>query len=507
MAALWSLIAVAILACIAVVGNADLGPGFALVAILGWVVLLPITWPVNGQRRLSDVAFLAGCVFFLTFGLRSMLLLLRSQPELMPALPDPTVLAALAGFHPIHFEALLLATVCWVAFTVGYRAPLGAVVASRIGDARLEALGTGRLAFAVCVLAGCGWAARLAFRAAFPVLENVDPAAYGVGDTLLTYLSVLAPTALVLALLGVVRFPRHPVFIALAASLTVAEIGFALLVGVRTPLFSVALALVAFGVVRSARPGRWLLVLVPVAIVILGATAVYRIPQFFSESRADDPIQRVATTIDRSLELGPVGLAEVGLWNVSARYIGVDSVAQVLLVGPPEPTWGERYLLAVPSALIPRFLWPDKPGTEIAIEFGQDYLAVPSSVTVFVAPTWVGDLLLSFPLLVVPLAMLLLGVTCRVLNDYGWRAQARRSFGMVPYALLLPVAVQADAWISGGIYQATQALAICIVLALFLTRGRLPRQASVSTTMEQGGTRPAAAFVGVEPGPSPGGAA
>lgn len=60
----------------------------------------------KAQRRLSDVAFLAGCVFFLTFGLRSVLLHLRAQPE-RPGPPDPSVVAALAGFLPIHFAALL----------------------------------------------------------------------------------------------------------------------------------------------------------------------------------------------------------------------------------------------------------------------------------------------------------------------------------------------------------------------------------------------------------------
>lgn len=484
MTALWTLIAVAICASIALLANSDAGPGFALVALLGWVVFLPLTWPVKGVRRLSDLAFLAGFVFFLTFGLRSVLLLMRAQPELPGSAPDLTILAALAGFLPIHFDALLLAIVCWVVFTIGYRLPVGSALAAKIGDPGLERLGSDRLAFFICLLAGGGWAARIAFRSTYSTFEHLDPNALGAGDTLLTWVSAFAPAALALALLGVVRFRRHPAFIGLAAGLVLLEVGFALYTGIRTPLFSVGLALVAFGVVRAARPGRWLLIVLPIVLIVFGATVVYRIPQVFSQSRADDPITRFATTLDRSFELGPVGLAEVGLWNVSARYIGVDSVAQVLLAGPPKPDWGERHLLSVPSALIPRFLWADKPRADYVFDFAHTYHGVPGTVVVPYAPTWVGDLLLSFPLLIVPPLMLILGLACRVLNDYGWRAQRRRSFGLVPYALLLPIATQADAWISVGIYQLVQIVAIVVALALVLGLGRLVQRSSEPATSD-----------------------
>lgn len=500
MAALWSLIAVAIFASIAVVANSEVGPGFALVALLGWVVLLPLTRPVKGVRRLLDVALLAGFVYFLTFGVRSVLLLLRSQPQLPGSVPDLTVLAALAGFLPIHFDALVLAIVCWIAFTIAYRSPVGPALAQRIGDPGLERLGTGRLLFFVALLAGAGWAARIGFRSTFSTFEHVDPSVIGAGDTLLTWLTVLAPTALVLALLGVVHFRRHPGFIAMAAGLTLAEIGFALYTGVRTPLFSVALALAVFGIGRTARPGRWLLIVaLPLVLIIFGATAVYRTPMVFSETRSDDAFARFATTLDQSIELGPLGLAEVGLWNVTARYIGVDSVAQVLFIGPPAPDWGEKYLLSAPSALIPRFLWPDKPTTDYVFEFAHTYHGVPSSVVVPYAPTWVADLLLSFPLLVVPLGMVVMGWAGRVLNDYGWRAQAKRSFGLVPYALLLSTAVQADAWISTMIYQVVQIMAVTFGLALLLGVGGLAKRSSTSRANLGGATRQAMPRVGRGP--------
>lgn len=481
MTALWTLIAVAIFASIAVVANSEVGPGFALVALLGWVVFLPLTWPVKGVRRLLDVAFVAGCVYFLTFGLRSVLLLLRAQPELPGVESDLTVLAALAGFQAIHFDALLLAIICWAAFTIAYRLPIGPALAERIGDPGLERLGTGRLAFIICMLGAAGWASRLVFRAALGTFDHVDTSALGASDTLLTWLSAFAPTALVLALLGAMHFRRHPGFIALAAGLTIAEVGFALYTGVRVPLFSVALALAVFGVVRTARPGRWLLIVVlPITLVVFGATAVYRTPFVFSEFRTDDAFSRLATTIDRSLEMGPIGLAEVGLWNVSARYIGVDSVAQVMLIGAPEPDWGARHLLAAPSALIPRFLWPDKPTTNYVYDFAHIYHDVPEAVIVPYAPTWVADLMLSFPLIVIPVPMLILGLACRVLNDYGWRAQLRRSFGLAPYALLLPVAAQSDGWISLSIYLVVQILAISLAVALILGLGALERRPRLS---------------------------
>ena len=504
MAALWSLVAVGIFAAIAVVANSEVGPGFALVALLGWVVFLPLTRPVKGVRRLLDVAFLAGVVYFLTFGVRSVLLLLRTQPELPVSVGDPSVAAVLAGFQPIHFEALVLATVCWIAFTIAYRSPAGPALAARIGDPGLGRLGTGRLLFFIAALAGVGWGARIAFRSAFAGFGHIDPTVLAAGDFFPTWLKVFAPAALVLALLGVVWFRRHPTFIILAAGLTLGEIGFALFVGQRTTLFSAAFALAAFGALQIKRPGRWLVVILPIALVVFGATAVYRNPTVFSSTRADDALSRFATTLDQSIELGPLGLAEIGLWNVSARYIGVESVAQVLLIGPPEPTWGERYLLAAPSSLIPRFLWSDKQTTDYVFDFARTYHGVPNSVVVPYAPTWVADLMLSFPLLIVPLGMVVMGWACRVLNDYGWRAQARRSFGLVPYALLLPVVVQADAWISAIIYDSVQIMAVTFGVALLLGIGAL--QPSSASRAKLGGVVARQAMTRVERGPAARGA-
>jgi len=468
MAALWSLIGVGVFSIAAIVLDGHTGPTLSMIAALGWLVVLPLTWPLRGERRVSDLAFLAGFVFFLSFGLRSIVLLSRSQPTLPGVPTDPAVIA---GFLPIHQDALLLAIVCWIVFTIGYRAPLGASLGAALPDWQADRLSPGRVAAVVLVFGAVGWVARLRFRAAHNTFEVLDPNRVGADETILTWLGVLATTALVLALLGAALYPRNWVFIAMAGTMTIAEIGFALYSGIRTPIFSVALALVAFAPMRLKLRRRWILFAAPVILLVFGATVVYRNPEVFSQARQNNAAQRFETTLERSVELGPVGLTEIALWNLSARYHGPDSVGQVLLLGTKVQSGVERYVLAVPSALIPRFIWRDKPTTIIGIEFARTYFGLTSDQNDAFAPTWVGDFLLSFPPPVVPLCLLVMGFLVRILNDYGWRAVRSRSVGFVPYALILPVAVQSDAWVSVGIYQVTQIIIIAIAVAIALRVG------------------------------------
>lgn len=99
----------------------------------------------------------------------------------------------------------------WLAFTIEYRLATGLALAERIGDNAGWPVGLGDR-----FLASVGWAARIAGLAGRTLFENIDPSGLEAGDTILTWLNVLAPTALVLALLGLVWIRRNPAITFLA---------------------------------------------------------------------------------------------------------------------------------------------------------------------------------------------------------------------------------------------------------------------------------------------------
>jgi hypothetical protein len=170
---------------------------------------------------------------------------------------------------------------------------------------------------------------------------------------------------------------------------------------------------------------------------------------------------------------GPVGVLEAGAANFVDRYPDVEIVRQIIVIGQPaQLDWGGRYVLAVPLAVVPRFAWPGKPVSSLPQEFGIHYLYAPRESNVPIAPTWVGDLSLSFPFLVVPVAAIGLGVAIRVLNEAGRRTRAGAGLLAVGYISLVPVVIQSDAWIDLQIYEVVRVAVVLVGTALVIGLAR-----------------------------------
>ncbi len=223
-------------------------------------------------------------------------------------------------------------------------------------------------------------------------------------STLLLWLSFLTTAASTLALFGVLFRPAGPVGSPLAFGLVAGELAAGFATGSRTLVFTplVGAAAMAYLTGRYHLRLRHLLV-IPAFLLVIGMTDTYRNPGLIGPTvvAAADTVARAQPAIDESTAQGPFELASRGAFNVAVRYHGLYSVAQILRVGQPSDlSHGPPYAMAVPAALIPRFLWPGKPFPTPGVDFGRHDFGVPDNVGVSIAPTWVGDLMLNVPLLV-----------------------------------------------------------------------------------------------------------
>ena len=193
---------------------------------------------------------------------------------------------------------------------------------------------------------------------------------------------------------------------------------------------------------------------VPVVVALFGFTHVYRTLPYAPARDLGGVMDRAGDAAVEALELGPVGLVQAGIENASSRYHGLDSIREILDSRRPTAyTWGTRYLAAIPAALLPRFLWADKPYDTEGQDFARDYYGVPSDANVSFTATWVGDLLRNGPVPFMLLGMAVLGGLFRVLRDYGRAHRDAAHMSIVLYALVLPIVIQSDAWIFSTTWQ------------------------------------------------------
>lgn len=450
------------------------GIGIALSLVLLALVLASAAFPPGSPSHdLGDPAFLAGSVLFLAFGLRSLSVIFNVLPDVGPGADLP----AYRTFTPSDALAMCLAASGWLAFLLGYRVAPGSRVAARLPDLGLTRSGPGMLSLLSLILAGAGWTAKILVFAQRPL--GFDPVAADALDstqTLIVWLTGCTEVALALAFVRICYFARAASSVLWAGGLLSLEIGIGLLTGSRAQILNAILTPMAV-LALSGRlhfSSRYLL-LVPVAVASFGFTYVYRSVPAQVPSGVAGVADRLGLTVSIAAEMGPVGLTQAGLENISNRYAGLDSVRQILDVGVSDsPSWGARYVLAIPSAVIPRFLWPGKPYDTQSQDFARAYYGVPPDSNVSFTATWIGDLLLQGPIPFLYLGMALLGLLLRALRDYG-RAHARTAhLSVVMYAVILPIVITSDSWIFSIVWQVTRVCVIVSLLAvcMILTSGR-----------------------------------
>jgi hypothetical protein len=433
--------------------------------------------PDGAQRDFGDVLFLASLPFVLGFGVR----LFLSMTDFAPVnavgvlVADPAEFA----FDEYSVRALALGVACWTVLFVAYRFRLGRWISSRLPDWPLSGADFTAIRAASILFAAIGWAARVATMVGGQLSEVTSVGDVNAMTTLLLWLSFLTTAATTLALFAVFYRRADGGAILLAALLVLGEVIAGLITGSRTMLFTPLVALGAMAYLTGRihlRLGH--LVLVPALLVVLGVTDTYRNPGMIFSATADDAdtAGRVELAVEESASQGPAGLAARGAFNVVLRYHGLHSVAQILRLGAPaDLSYGMSYLAAVPAAVVPRFLWQDKPLPQFGVDFGRTYFGLPETVGVSIAPTWIGDLLLNLPLPLVPVGMGVLGVLLRSLREYGRNARRTGSFAVLAYVGLLPLVVQSDGWISTTIWEGTQAIVVlmgAVLVVRMFTRGR-----------------------------------
>jgi len=445
----------------------SVGEALALVVVSTALVFAMALFPPGRDHRdFGDVLFVVSLPFLLGFGVETLLSLTGFVPVNAAGgmATDPLQFK----FDQVSLSALTLAVISWGALFVGYRLRIGEAISTRLPNPSLARVDTGSIRLAAVVFAVVGWSARIAAMAQNGV---VDPSSgfesINALSTLLVWLSFLTTVASTLALFGVFFRRADAAGVTLAVGLVSAELVAGLVTGSRTLMFTppVEMAAMAYLTGRYHLRLRHLLV-IPAVLLIIGVTDTYRNPGYIIPSTvyASDTGARVQLAIDESVDQGPVQLVWRGALNVAVRYQGLYSVAQVLRVGPPSDlSYGTSYVLAVPAALIPRILWSDKPFPTRGVDFGVQYLGLPESAGVSIAPTWVGDLMLNVPLFMVPIGMGLLGVLLRAFCGYGLGAREGTTFAVLVYPMLLPILLQSDSWISGAVWEVTQALAVLVV--------------------------------------------
>ena len=376
-------------------------------------------------------------------------------------------------FDQDSLAALALAVVSWGVLFVGYRLKIGSAISTRLPNPSLVGVDAGTIRIATIAIAAVGWSARVAAMVQGGVIEEASgPGSVNALSTLLLWLSFLTTVASTLALFGVFFRRANLGIVLLAMGLVVGEVVVGLITGSRTMTFTplVSAAAMAYLTGRYHLGLRHLLI-IPVLLLVIGVTDTYRNPGLLGISAvaAEDVGSRVQSTIEESVDQGPVALAYRGALNVALRYHGLYSVAQILEVGQPSDlSFGTSYVMAIPAALIPRFLWPDKPLPTPGVDFGHQYFDLPDDLIVSIAPTWIGDLMLNLPLFLVPIGIGVLGVLLRAFRDYGLRGRGGATFAVLAYPVLLPILIQSDGWISVALWEVTQAIAVLFVVAALL---------------------------------------
>jgi len=442
-----------------------------LAASVMWQYLSPAARP--GKPDASDPLFLAGVIVFLTFGVRSIVLISGTLPLI--EFSDPATLGYLGTtFNDLYATGLAFSAVCWLGLIAGYRwAPIRSMDLQQL-RLTLPPLGLGSLVMMLMVFSLVGWISRMyVFVNSVTPFEVDDASTMSSSLTLATALGVLCTSTLVVSLLYL-RVNNSAVLKMLAASFFVLEVAYALAKGDRTLLFGAGIILLSWIGLRRPVPVKISFLLPSLAILVLiGMTTVYRrVPE--SIMALDD---RASYALDRVSELGPVQLFELGWTNVVVRYHGLDSVTSVLfLPAMEESSFGLPYVTSVVGPFIPRFLWESKPTFDAGQDFARHYFRVASSNNVSMAPSWFGDLLLQFPAPFVPLIGVIIGGVLRWLREKGLESTEVPTFGSLLYLLIVPAVITIDTWLRLTLYQVTLRLivagAVVVVLSIFAGIGR-----------------------------------
>jgi len=167
--------------------------------------------------------------------------------------------------------------------------------------------------------------------------------------------------------------------------------------------------------------------------LIVGMAAFFPINVLYRDSIQSSPPDPSASVVEsawnaygeaiaEARDLGWDDFGQLSLDYLATRLSNISVVANIVGITRTQDAllWGETYARIV-YALIPRFLWPDKPALSISgaltVTLGYDdaeaQVLGESVSSTAVGITLIGELLLNFPMIFVPFGMLLIGLVYR----------------------------------------------------------------------------------------------
>ena len=335
----------------------------------------------------------------------------------------------------------------FIGLTIGYFLPIGRIFAETL-EKRLPTWdwqpdhiwGAG----IVLLLIGIG-ANALAFiqgLVGFQRAETVD-----IFDGLISFLLIVFTAGIVLLWIGVFSAEKRTGIYYLVIALLVFFIPIRMsLLGSRSSLV-ITLIPIVFAYIASGRKLKpkptaifATLALAGVFVGVVYGTTFRKLKGSESRMKAGDYFGQVVATWDFISTQNPAVIFEDGLQALAQRVENLSSVAVVVSnyekLAPYEESYGLQNNIVNDfyTSFIPRFVWPDKPGTsnprtysELYFEFGDNSFAISPF----------ADLLRNFGVIGIPLGMLILGIYLRLIYVMFMETASPAIWKKVAYFLLL----------------------------------------------------------------------
>ncbi len=247
----------------------------------------------------------------------------------------------------------------------------------------------------------------------------------GVFDSALFFLLTMVGIGYILLWLGIFTSERRTgaFYLVLAVVIAFIPIRLALLASRAGLLISIIPIAMAFGYSgRRLRPRTAAIfgVLVVLAVLIgsVYGTAFRNIKGSEARVNAGDYVGLVSDTVEYVLNQNTATLAADSLQALADRIENLSSLAVVVAnyeqLAPYEASYGlqNNIINDAMTSLVPRVVWPDKPGTSDARAYSDLYFNYGENSF---AITPFGDLLRNFGPIGVPLGMILLGIYLRLI--------------------------------------------------------------------------------------------
>jgi len=385
-------------------------------------------------------------VFFLDYILRTLYVLVRPyDPEtlLHPEILNPQIRNAVLMY-------LGLGVFC---FLNGYYSQIPTRLANRLPSLRHSWLERGLLGKAM-LLYVVGIAATLyGYSHGFYIgafSSGLTPATWEALDyvqhfSMYTWYAVFAMLVVSAPRTGAAR--RLVIYVMLGGVLVQTVLG-----GSKGLVFSLLFLLLVFYNYRKTRVGIWAYIVGAVVglLVIFPLLNTYRSTHFsisggFSLELGTALSDTLVSSYRELASMTPGEYVDNAITQLMRRQHEIDSFATIIAkTGISSPyLLGSDFIWIVPTAVIPRLIWPSKPFPQDGVIFDTEYWSAYPGANA--GPPFVGDLYMNFGLPGVIVGMFFLGILCRFVYLYFIKNTGSAAPGLLFYGVLAPELIRMGA--------------------------------------------------------------